>query len=39
MKIPFRFYEGDLYVAVSHDVIFQKMLEVAEHLNAQYIEG
>ncbi|WP_055107142.1 hypothetical protein [Paenibacillus ihumii] len=37
--IPFRYYEGDLYVAVSHEIIFQKMLEVAEHFNAQYIEG
>lgn len=39
VTIPFRYYEGDLYVAVSHEVIFQKMLEIAGQLNAQYIEG
>ena len=39
VQIPFRYYEGDLYVAISHDLIFQKMLEVAEGLNAQYVEG
>lgn len=37
--VPFRYYEGDLYVAVSHEIIFEKMVEVADRLNAQYIEG
>nr|WP_028594420.1 hypothetical protein [Paenibacillus assamensis] len=37
--IPFRYYEGDLYVAVSHEIIFQKMLEIADQFNAQYVEG
>lgn len=37
--IPFRFYEGDLYVAVSHEIIFQKMVDIAEQLHAQFIEG
>ncbi|UHA75160.1 hypothetical protein [Paenibacillus sp. 481] len=37
--IPFRYFEGDLYVAVSHEIIFQKMLEIVEHFDAQYIEG
>lgn len=39
VTIPFRYYDGDLYVAVSHEIIFQRMLEIVEHLNAQYIEG
>lgn len=39
VTIPFRYFEGDLYVAVSHEIIFQKILEIAEHLNAQYMEG
>ncbi|MOA60053.1 hypothetical protein D3C78_1848350 [compost metagenome] len=39
VQIPFRYYEGDVYVAVSHEVIYQKMLEVAEGLHAHYMEG
>ena len=39
VQIPFRYFEGDVYVSVSHEVIYHKMLEVAEGLNAQYIEG
>lgn len=38
-QIPFRYFEGDLYVAVSHELIFQKMVEVAEQLQAQFVEG
>ena len=38
-QVPFRLYEGDLYVAVSHEVIYQKMLEIAEALGAQYVQG
>lgn len=38
-QVPFRFHEGDLYVAVSHELIFQKMLEVAQALDAQCLEG
>lgn len=38
-SIPFRYYEGDLYVAVSHELIFQRMVEVAQALEAQYLEG
>lgn len=37
--IPFRFFEGDVYVAVSHELIYEKMQEVAAGLNATYIEG
>lgn len=39
IQVPFRYYEGDLYVAVSHEEIFRKMVEVADRLNAQYVEG
>lgn len=38
-QIPFRYFEGDVYVSVSHEIIYHKMLEVAEGLKAQYIEG
>lgn len=38
-QIPFRYFEGDLYVAISHEIIYSKMIEVAQGLNAQYIEG
>lgn len=39
VQIPFRYFEGDVYVSVSHESIYQKMLEVAEGLNAQCMEG
>lgn len=38
-QIPFRYFDGDVYVAISHEIIYQKMLEVAEGLSAQYVEG
>jgi len=38
-EIPFRYFDGDVYVSVSHEIIYHKMLEVAEGLNARYIEG
>lgn len=39
VQIPFRYFEGDVYVSVSHEIIYHKMLEVVEGLNAQHIEG
>jgi len=39
VQIPFRYFDGDVYVSVSHEIIYHKMLEVAEGLNAQCIEG
>ncbi|HIW33210.1 MAG TPA: hypothetical protein IAA29_10530 [Candidatus Paenibacillus intestinavium] len=39
VQIPFRYFHGDVYVSVSHEIIYHKMLEVAAGLNAQYIEG
>ena len=38
-QVPFRYFEGDLYVAVSHELIYHKMVEVAQALDAQYVEG
>ena len=38
-QIPFRYFDGDVYVSVSHEVIYHKMLEVAEGLNAKFMEG
>lgn len=39
VKIPFRFFEGELYVAVSHPLVLEKMMEIARSLEANYIEG
>ncbi|MCR8659771.1 hypothetical protein [Paenibacillus endoradicis] len=39
VQIPFRYFDGDVYVSVSHEVIYHRMLEVAEGLHAQCIEG
>lgn len=39
MKIPFRHYEGDLYVAVSNEAVIPKMIEVASDLRADLTEG
>ncbi|UQZ36846.1 hypothetical protein C2I18_26940 [Paenibacillus sp. PK3_47] len=38
-EIPFRLYSGDLYVAVPHEAIAAKMLEVASDLRADVVEG
>lgn len=38
-SIPFRFFEGEIYVAISHPIIFEKMVQLAELLEAVYIEG
>ena len=38
-QIPFRFFEGELYVAISHPVILEKTAEIARQLEALYIEG
>ena len=39
VQVPFRFYEGELYVAVSHPAVLDKTKEVARSLEANYIEG
>lgn len=38
-QIPFRFYDGELYVAIPHPIVMEKMKEVARGLEANYIEG
>lgn len=39
IKIPFRHYMGDLYVAVSNEAVVPKMVEVASELHADLTEG
>lgn len=38
-QIPFRHYEGDLYVAGSNEAVIPKMMEVASELRADITEG
>lgn len=38
-SIPFRFFEGEIYVAISHPIIFDKMVQISALLEASYIEG
>lgn len=38
-QIPFRFFDGEIYVAVSHPVIKDKMVAIARSLEAMYVEG
>ncbi|MEK4627386.1 MAG: excinuclease [Solibacillus sp.] len=38
-QIPFRFFDGEIYVSVSHLVILEKTMDIARQLNAVYIEG
>lgn len=39
VQIPFRFFDGEIYVAVSHPVILDKTMEIARLLEAVYVEG
>lgn len=39
VEIPFRLFDGEIYVAVSQPVIMDKMVELAEGLKAIYVEG
>jgi hypothetical protein len=38
-KIPFRHYEGDIYVSGTNDAVIPKMIEVAGELEADVVEG
>lgn len=38
-QIPFRYYQGDIYVSGTNDVVIPKMLEVAVELKASVLEG
>ncbi|THF76399.1 hypothetical protein [Cohnella fermenti] len=37
--IPFRHYDGDLYVAITHEAVVPKMVEIASELRADITEG
>lgn len=39
IEFPFRFFDGEIYVAVSQPMIMARMERIAEELNAIYIEG
>lgn len=39
LQIPFRHYEGDLYVSGIHDAVIPKMLEIASALHSDVMEG
>jgi hypothetical protein len=38
-QFPFRYYEGDVYVAIYHEKVYARMVEVATGLSAHYLEG
>jgi len=38
-QIPFRHYDGELYVSGTNEAVIPKMLEVATDLTADVIEG
>ncbi|NEW09077.1 hypothetical protein GK047_24175 [Paenibacillus sp. SYP-B3998] len=38
-KIPFRHYEGDIYVSGTNEAVIPKMIEVAGELGADVVEG
>ncbi len=37
--IPFRHYEGEIYVSGTNDAVIPTLHQVAEHLGAQVVEG
>ena len=39
IQIPFRFFDGEIYVAVSHPAVLEKTKEIARLLEAGYVEG
>ncbi|NOU96870.1 hypothetical protein GC093_27140 [Paenibacillus sp. LMG 31456] len=38
-KIPFRHYQGDIYVSGTNEAVIPKMIEVAGELGADVLEG
>lgn len=38
-QIPFRHYDGDIYVAVTSEAVVPKMIEIASELRADLTEG
>ncbi|MEW9702026.1 hypothetical protein [Paenibacillus sp. SI8] len=39
IKIPFRHYQGDIYVSGTNEAVIPKMIEVASELGADVLEG
>ena len=39
VSFPFRLFDGEIYVAVSHPIILEKVEQIATYLQAEYIEG
>ncbi|MDD9271657.1 hypothetical protein ACFPES_31945 [Paenibacillus sp. GCM10023248] len=39
VQIPFRHYDGDIYVSGANEAVIPKMLEVASELEADVVEG
>ena len=39
VQIPFRFFDGEIYVAISHPAIFERAEHIAALFQAQLIEG
>ena len=39
VQVPFRFFDGEIYVAITHPVVLDKTMEIARLLEANYIEG
>ncbi|SFK78567.1 hypothetical protein SAMN03159341_101563 [Paenibacillus sp. 1_12] len=38
-EIPFRHYQGDIYVSGTNEVVIPKMIEIAGELGADVLEG
>jgi hypothetical protein len=39
IQIPFRYYQGDIYVSGTNEAVIPKMMEVAGELRADVMEG
>ncbi|WP_127483899.1 hypothetical protein [Paenibacillus ehimensis] len=39
IKIPFRHYQGDIYVSGTNEAVIPKMMEIAGELGADVLEG
>lgn len=39
IQIPFRYYQGDIYVSGTNDAVIPRMIEVASELRADILEG
>jgi len=39
IKIPFRHYQGDIYVSGTNEAVIPKMIEIASELGADVVEG